>query len=188
MTSLMPPEEAVRRLASDSDDEEAWSALYAHFWSFVVSACFRALRGAAELAEDAAQEVFLRLARYRPFSDLRDAVAFRSYLYSMSQNVCRSYLRSVLTRPEVSLDEMLTMLPDAGSIDPEDALAAREVLDEILGQLDDADRQIIRLLADGYGLQEIQQALGIGYSDAGVRVHRLRRRLRNYLSSKSFDP
>jgi RNA polymerase sigma factor (sigma-70 family) len=139
------------------------------------------------LAEDAAQDVFLRLARYRPFADLRDVAAFRSYLYSMTQNVCRSYLRSVLSRPEVSLDDMLATLPDAGLIDPEDTLAARDLLDGILGPLDDADRQIIRLLADGYGLPEIQEALGIGYSDAGVRVHRLRRRVRNYLSNKWLD-
>ena len=65
---------------------------------------------------------------------------------------------------------------------PEDIVQTLEVLNKgILAKLDNNDQALVKLLLDGYTLREIAQQLEIDYSTAGVRVHRLRERLRNLL-------
>jgi hypothetical protein len=67
---------------------------------------------------------------------------------------------------------------------PEDVVIAQETLDEFMNQLDESDREMLRLSIEGYDLAEIADRLGLSYSNAGVRLHRSRERLRNYLKTR----
>jgi DNA-directed RNA polymerase specialized sigma24 family protein len=50
--------------------------------------------------------------------------------------------------------------------------------------LDDKDRELLVLMLEGQNLLSISQRLGVQYSTAGVRLHRLRHKIRNLLSSQ----
>jgi RNA polymerase sigma-70 factor, ECF subfamily len=178
-----PPSE-LSRLAQVPDDPKAWEALFRRYWPYVFAINYRLLRGNRDLAEDASQDVFLRIARYRPFADLRDPAAFKAYLRIVARNVCRDYLR--WSRREESGEQRLEDQSDLFGADG-NATAVQEV-DEILKDLtrdlSDVEQRLVRMLIDGYGLGDIAQSLGLTYSAAGVRVHRLRNKLRNRLSLK----
>ena len=67
---------------------------------------------------------------------------------------------------------------------PEDLVIAQETLNEFMNQLNETDRTMLSLSMDGYGLTEIADRLGLSYSNAGVRLHRSRERLRKFLRKK----
>lgn len=59
---------------------------------------------------------------------------------------------------------------------------------EILGELQQGDRELLNLLLQGFTTKEIADRLGLQYSNASVRLHRLRMHLRKFLSTKEINP
>ena len=56
--------QALRRLAAERSDQEAWRVLFLGAWGTGLSAANRTLRGQVELAKDVTQEAFQRLIKY----------------------------------------------------------------------------------------------------------------------------
>ena len=61
------------------------------------------------------------------------------------------------------------------------SLEAREWLAMSLRGLSSVDREILSLTIQGYSLSDLAEATGLSYTNAGVRLHRLRKRLRKSL-------
>ncbi len=169
------------RLAERRDDEDAWGSLYRLLWPFVYASAFRQLRGRWDLAEDAAQEVFLRLARYAPLEDLREPGAFRAYVWVTAKNITRTMLKRQIGAKELPLgdrnDPMEEVLTASGG-DPSRRAEIRDTVRALLDRLPGPDAEIVRLLLQGADLKEIAAETGRGYSDVAVRLHRLRARLK----------
>lgn len=156
-------------------------------WPFVMAVVYRRLRGAGTLAEDASQEVFIRLTRSCPFTKLQDTDAFRRYLWRVADNVARTYNRRVLSqRTEVPTSDVEAVAPSEihRQTQAEDRVDVEEFLHDLLADLDQKDREIIKQLMQGRRLTEIARETGVTYSNAGVRLHRLRRHIRKYLFNK----
>lgn len=168
----------VATLASSPADEGAWSELLELEWPFVVSICYRNLRGHEDLARDATLEVFARLVEYRPFSDLKEPDSFRSYLSSVCHNVCMDALRQVISDREFLhyFERETLVTPAAPSV--ADAVEQKELLERALAELKPEDRELAWRVAQGYSLEEAAQLLGISANNARVRMHRIRQRLR----------
>jgi RNA polymerase sigma factor (sigma-70 family) len=183
-----PLDLALKRLAAVPTDEEAWSIVYETLWPMVFAIVFRRLRGVPGLAEDAAQEVFLRLARLCPFERIRDrGGGFRPYIASMAHNVGKDYLRRFLLPPERPSDAPAEATGgDAVESVSLERLEAQELLEAIMSRLDKDERQILGLLLQGVSLTEIMQITGLTYTAAAVRIHRLRRKLGKYLKQQHF--
>lgn len=187
----VPLHALVARLASSPADEDAWRALYRQTWPFVFAVVYRRLRGAKALAEDASQEVFLRLVRACPFERLRDPDAFRRYVWRVADNVARTYARRILARhaAEIPTPEAEIGARDVQRVDlVEEKLAAEELLRQVVGGIEPRDRELLRLVLAGHSLSEIAKATGVTYGSAAVRLHRLRQRLRKSLFSKESKP
>jgi len=58
---------------------------------------------------------------------------------------------------------------------------------EILELLKEPDRLLLRMVVEGYDLNEISEKLGLSYGNAAVRLHRIRNHLRNYLEAKHLQ-
>lgn len=183
----VPLEALLAQLATTRADEEAWRALYRQMWPFVFAAVYRRLRGDGALAEDASQEVFIRLVRACPFERLRDPEAFRRYLWRVADNVARTYARQVVGRHAA---EVLTSEAEASGMDVQrfsrtgEELDAQDLMRRVVGDLTPSDRELLRLVLEGHSLSELAEARGLTYGNAAVQLHRLRQRLRNSLFSK----
>jgi RNA polymerase sigma factor (sigma-70 family) len=167
----------LARLAQNADDEGEWAALYRVLRPLVLSISLRMLSGAFEIAEDATQEVFIRLLRHKPFRRITDPAAFRGLVGRISQNVAIDYRRRLLresaARESVDVEKIgIDMGP---TVDVSNALRAR---------LNAHEQQLLSLLLEGHTLAETAEALGITYGAAGVRVHRLRRHLETLLGQR----
>ena len=176
--------EVLAVLAKAADKVEAWRQLYELMWPFVFALNYRLLRGARALAEDASQEVFLRLVRYCNFSKLQTPEPFRAYLAAMCVNVSRNYVKQIMKETQPS-ESGGTKHTEQFEWSPEQHFQAQELLRRISEPLNNVDRELVSLLVQGYKIPEIVDSVGLTYENAVVRVHRLRAKLRKLLKSQA---
>jgi RNA polymerase sigma-70 factor (ECF subfamily) len=123
--------------------------------------------GRVEDAEDAAQEVFLRLHKHLKRFD--EARQFTPWLYRVTVNVCRDIAR----RRRAAFMPLEQVTVDAGtdSLDPEAAIGREEerhMIAEALKTLPEKERAAI-VLRDIEGLPTGEVARILGSSEATVR-------------------
>ena len=161
--------EALKRLALAPNDEMAWAELHGTLRPFIYAIVYRNLSGLQALSEDVTQEVFLRLLNARPFGRISEPGAFRAYVAVVAVNCARSCRARMLRQPQ------------GASADIENVEGFSELgvgLNEAVGMLGQKDRDLLMLVSQGMSLSEISKALGVAYSTVGVRLHRLRKRLK----------
>jgi RNA polymerase sigma factor (sigma-70 family) len=181
--------QALRCLALDPSDPEAWRILFLGAWATGLSAANRTLRGQLDLAKDVTQEAFQRMIKYGDFRQLQDPDAFLSYFRAVCRNVARDALTQLAPElvQQVPLEELEIPSPRVEKpATPEQLTRAKQLRDELLAGLDPADQQLMKLLIEGYTLPEISSRLELSYSNAAVRLHRLRQTLRNYMKDKGL--
>jgi RNA polymerase sigma factor (sigma-70 family) len=172
-------QEALDRLTETPGDEEAWNAIYRRLWPFVFSITIRLLDASA--AEDAAQDAFMRTAERFPFNQALNEKVFVVYIATVARRVAIDTVRKRLRSREVSLDEA------AEAYEPISADAQAELdttVRWLMGQLTASDMELTqKLLTHGpNSIATIAKELDVPYGTAGVRLHRLRGRLRRLLA------
>ena len=121
-----------------------------------------------ELARDAVQEGLIRA--WRDLRKLRDPDRFDAWLYRLTVNACLDLTRQRRRRVvEVELMQIhAPSTPDAAS-----AHADRELVDEVLGQLDEQGRAIVVLhYYIGLPLTDVAATLAIPVGTVKSRLHR----------------
>ncbi len=141
--------------------------------------------GDFQIAEDVAQEAFLRL--YRSADSYRPTGRFSSYFYTILGNLCRDRIRRRRRRPEEtatrSLDEGTREPPDPGVSlpGPEDALLAAEERALVGQAVRDLPSHLMQAVAlrefEGLKYREIADTLGCDVNQVKVLIHRGRKAL-----------
>ena len=127
------------------------------------------------LAEDVVQEAFARVYLYR--TAYRPEFTFRTWLMVMVRRLCIDQLRR-RARAAVPIDQ----LPDIPTASAESAclekLQRLELMDE-LSALREPDRTLLLGFAlEGRSYQALAKETGLSTAQVRVRLHRLRKRLR----------
>jgi len=91
-------------LSFQAGDESAFAALVDHYKARVVAIAYRFLQNQEE-AEDAAQEVFLRV--YRARKTYRFGPRFSSWIFTIVNRVCLNKLRHCRRHPTISLGSLV---------------------------------------------------------------------------------
>jgi RNA polymerase sigma factor (sigma-70 family) len=180
----------LKRLTVAPADEEAWASLYRQLRPFVIAVIYRRFGTRnRSAAEDATHEVFIRLLRSRPFGTIPDASALRAYVWRMAENVAKSHLRKQRTEEGAERDfaEWHESETFVEALDGDSALVARELLDLAQHSLDATDSNLLRLMIEGASLGQAADKMSLSYSNAGVRLHRMRRKLVNLLNSQKKE-
>ena len=144
---------------------------------------------ARELAQEAMVQAYLSLDR------LREAARFKSWLYGITLNVCRGYLRdrqadvlsleSLLGGMRAGCYDHLALLD--GAIDPQEMAEERELHAHVLRavqHLSPKERAVTLLFYyEQHTLQEIATILALSVTAVKGRLHRARTHLRSQLAS-----
>lgn len=155
-------------------DPEALGELFRRHKDFVYRVCWSTLRDESA-AQDAAQDVFLRLAKQR--RKLSANAQFRTWLYRVAANVVRDCLRREQIRAV------------ATERDSEDHRASAET-DTRLGELSRAleelsERQcdvVVLRIFEGFDTRETAEALDISEGSVKTHLHRALAALRTQLT------
>jgi RNA polymerase sigma factor (sigma-70 family) len=144
----------------------------------------------AEIARELAQEALLQA--YLSLDHLRDDARFKSWLYGITLNVCRSYLREQKS-DALSLEALLggvrgdhvALLESSAVVDPQVVAEEQElhrlVLHAVEG-LSPKDRAAtLMFYYEQLSIEEIAAILGISVVAVKGRLHRARKQLRERL-------
>jgi RNA polymerase sigma-70 factor (ECF subfamily) len=162
--------------------DEAFTQLVETYQKPVYNLCYRML-GEPEMAEDAAQETFLRA--YQSLHRYDASRPFGTWLLSIAAHYCIDRLRkkkfTVFSMDAEDDDGMTFELVDPASPDPEAESikrADRNRLHRHLKNLDETDRAaIVMRYWHDYSEIEIAEALNLTVSAVKSRLHRSRRAL-----------
>lgn len=135
--------------------------------------------------EDLAQEVFLKM--FTRLDQYKGAVAFTHWVSRIAVTTCIDQLRAQKRRPEFrwadlsekETDVLDSVLTSDSEVPANDALAARELVAKLLGQLKPEDRLVVQLLdLEQRSVAEISELTGWNPSLVKVRAFRARGKLK----------
>ena len=156
-------------------DERAWNELVEKYSRYVYAIVVQGYRLRGPDAEDAFQEVFLRV--YDRLGSLRKPEAFRPWIAQLTRRVCLDRL-SVLSREEPS------------ELEPEEVEAALEDVDEAfsvreaLAALSEDCREVLdRFFCRDESYRTIGEALGLPAGTIASRISRCLAKLRERFGS-----
>jgi RNA polymerase sigma-70 factor (ECF subfamily) len=163
-----------------SGDQQAYAILVSRYQSYVFTLTLRFTKN-REDAEEVAQDVFIKA--YRALADFKGNSKFSTWLYTIVNNTCITFLRK--KRLEVHSLDKEGVFEVADSQDS--GLRANQVeqkskvamVNNAIGLLGPDDAEIITLFYKSeQSLEEIAVILGLEPNTAKVRLHRARARLK----------
>jgi RNA polymerase sigma-70 factor (ECF subfamily) len=164
-------------------DQRAARELVEHLFPLVIRIVRSHLpRRVAE--EDLAQEVFLKM--FSRLAQYQGAVPFTHWVSRIAVTTCIDHLRAQKRRPEFrwadlsesEADVLDAVLTNERDVPANEALAATELVQKLLGQLKPDDQLVLRLLdLEQKTIAEIAALTGWNQSLIKVRAFRARRKL-----------
>ncbi len=164
-------EDLIERIRKAPGDERRWAAWYKATYPRLSYFAFRLMSGDAEAARDLVQEAFTRFVAYRAIERVSNDNHALAFLLTTCRNLAADAGAKVQHVPEQALEGLELMA--AADQKSEPALD----LDRLQAALEPESRQLIQWAREGLTVAEIAKRLGITYTAAGVRLHRIRKRL-----------
>ena len=174
---------AIQRLAGNDRDSRAWNDLYRGLYPFLFATLFRIFRANGFLAEEAVQEVMIRLLRSFDFGTPSVTVAS---LMDYLKRTLRSVASDILSKEKWSerQEPLEGVDPSRFSSDwgsPETNVIFGDLFDKLKGDLSPRDGQVLEMLVAGYSVDRIAKSLNISNKRVYSMTSDLRRKVRSNL-------
>lgn len=161
-------------------DHNAYALLVERYKSYVFTLSLRFTKN-REDAEEVSQDIFIKAYRY--LADFKGTAKFSTWLYTIVNTTCITFLRK--KRVDVqSLDDERTFevadSKDSGfQANQVEQKSRQNMVNQAIALLNPDDAEIITLFyKNEQSLEEIGQILGLESNTAKVRLHRARTRLK----------
>ena len=158
-------------------DTEAYALLVRKHQARIRGYCIWTLGNAAE-ADDAAQEVFIKV--YRGLGSFRGGAAFSTWIHRIAVNHCRDLLRKRSREKTESWDALREREGEAAEarVAQDPTAGQRRQLQEALGRLPEQYKTVLILReAEGMSYQELAEFLGCSLDAVKARLRRARSEL-----------
>jgi len=175
-TETHPSEQKLLQLAADGD-AQAIKSLYDRFAPRVY-AVVRRIAGSDDLAQDYAQEAWIRALRALP--TFRGDSRFSTWLHRIAVNAALQALRKSETRQrrEAPIPDQLPVAPDAGDV------FLQRRLTRALDRLPEGMRRVLILHdVEGYTHEEIGEVLGVTAGTSKSQLSKARAKMREMLTT-----
>ncbi len=168
-----------------SGDQQAYAGIVNRYQNYVFTLAFRFTKN-REDAEEVAQDIFVKA--YRSLSDFRGASKFSTWLYTIVNTTCITFLRKKRLVTHSLDDERVFETADnqnsAFRADQIEQKSKTSMVNKAIALLDHNDAEIITLFYKAeQSLEEIGEILGLDPKTAKVRLHRARQRLKEKMET-----
>ena len=161
-------------------DHNAYALLVERYKSYVFTLTLRFIKS-REDAEEVSQDIFVKA--YRSLADFKGTAKFSTWLYTIVNTTCITFLRKKRLDIKSLDDEKTFEVADnqdsgfrANQVEQKSRLY---MVNQAIGLLSPDDAEIITLFyKNEQSLEEIGQILGLEVNTAKVRLHRARARLK----------
>jgi len=168
-----------------SGEQQAYALLVNRYQNYVFTLALRFTKN-REDAEEVSQDIFIKA--YRSLSDFRGTAKFSTWLYTIVNNTCISFLRKKKLEIHSLDNEKVFEVADnqdsgmrANMIEQKSKIA---MVNKAIGLLGPDDAEIITLFYKSeQTLEEISKILGLETNTAKVRLHRARTRLKEKMET-----
>jgi RNA polymerase sigma-70 factor (ECF subfamily) len=162
-------------------DHQAYAVLVNRYKSFVFTLALRYTKN-REDAEEVSQDIFIKA--YRALADFRGASKFSTWLYTIINTSCITFLRKKRLETHSLDNEKIFEIADSQDSGLRANLVEQKsrvtMVNKAIDLLSTDDAAIITLFYKGeLSLEEIAHTLGIDPNTAKVRLHRARARLKD---------
>lgn len=159
-------------------DKHAFKLLYQQYIGRVYALCYR-MTGEKNMAEDAAQEVFIQL--WRKIANYDGNSQFSTWLHSVTANVTISYMR----KQRGWFQRMLNIELSGGSEPVAPQQQDNEDLEKHIRALPERARLVFVLHAvEGYRHEEIAKMLNMAVGSSKAQLHRAKELLKHAMEYK----
>lgn len=162
-----------------SGKESDYSYIVKYYETKVYTTVFRLVRQ-HDTAQDLVQEIFIKV--YYNLHKYKAVGSFNAWLYRIVVNQCYDYLRKQSKQP------MLEEIEFIEKKSPENKILQKEQLqqlDQLLNQLDKTEYFILLLrYVNELSYDEISEVLQIPLNEVRNKLHRSKRKLRQYATKK----
>ena len=163
-----------------SGDQQAYAGLVDRYQSYVFTLALRFTKN-REDAEEISQDIFVKA--YRALADFKGTSKFSTWLYTIVNNTCITFLRKKRLQTHSLDNEGVFEVADsqdsglrANLVEQKSKVA---MVNNAINLLNGDDAEIITLFYKSeQSLDEIAQILGLETNTAKVRLHRARTRLK----------
>jgi RNA polymerase sigma factor (sigma-70 family) len=168
-----------------SGDQQAYAGLVSRYQNYVFTLALRFTKN-REDAEEVSQDIFIKA--YRALADFRGASKFSTWLYTIVNTTCITFLRKKKLEVHSLDNEKVFEVADnqdsgmsANLVEQKSRLA---MVNNAIKMLSMDDAEVITLFYKGeQSLEEIAQILGIEANTVKVRLHRARTRLKEKMET-----
>ena len=185
MASPYAETEALLIAKARKGDRDAFGELVRHHHPGVVNVVYR-MCGDVELAEDAAQDAFIRVWLHLPSFQL--GTSLRNWIYRIAVNAALDVLRRNPKTPPANFETL--SMPDSSDA-PEIVLLEKEralIVQQAILSLTEANRSVLTLREyGGLSYQEISATLNIPLGTVMSRLNYARERLKELLAPQLID-
>ena len=166
-------------------EKQAYAELVTRYQSYVFTLTLRFIRS-REDAEEVAQDIFVKA--YRSLADFRGASKFSTWLYTIVNTTCITFLRKKKLEVQ-SLDnekvfESVANHDSGFNANRVEHKSKLNMVNTAIGMLSHDDSEILTLFYKAeQSLEEISQILGLESNTVKVRLHRARQRLKEKMET-----
>lgn len=164
-------------MTNSREFKRMFESVHRDFYPMVLQLCIGYMKGDLDTAKDIAQDVFVNA--WNSFEKFRGDSSYKTWIYRIAVNTCLLHIRNRKNKRSMPLDEVpaLTTEPQSATADQHAALYGA------IGKLDEIDRLIIMMVLEELDYSEIEKIMGINSIHLRVKIHRIRKKLKQLLNS-----